>query len=62
MQYFPLSSRGRPLSRPWKAYAYNPRNGLFLSLGYYATKEEAGRRYNEWALKTYGPDAYLNPV
>lgn len=46
--------------KPWKAYGRQ--HGQFVCIGYFETKEEAGEAYNAWALRVYGPTAYLNPV
>ena len=46
--------------KPWKAYITH--HGEVVTIGYFATKEEAAQAYNEYALRIYGPEAYLNPV
>jgi hypothetical protein len=47
-----------PLKRPWKAYMRQ--HGQYVGLGYFATKEEAGRAYDSEARRFFGPDTYLN--
>ena len=47
-------------NKPWKAYGRH--HGQYVCIGYFATKGEAAAAYNEWALKAYGPTAYLNPL
>lgn len=49
-----------PLNKPWKTYAR--KNGQYHLIGYFATKQEAAKRYNEAAVKIHGPDTYLNPI
>ena len=53
--YFPRSSK-----KPWKAYGRH--HGQYVCIGYFPTKEDAAKAYNEWALRAYGPDTYLNSL
>jgi hypothetical protein len=46
--------------KPWKAYGRH--HAMYVTIGYFATKEEAAKAYNLWALKIYGPKAYFNPI
>jgi hypothetical protein len=48
------------LKKPWKAYLR--KNGQYVCLGYFATKEDAARAYDAEAIRVYGPDTYLNRV
>lgn len=53
--YFP-----RCKSKPWKAYIR--RHGMYLCIGYFATKVEAAAAYNRKAKEFFGERAWLNPV
>jgi len=46
--------------KPWKAYIRH--HGMFLSLGYFRTKEEAAAEYNKAAKKYVGSGARLNKL
>lgn len=46
--------------KPWKAYIRQ--HGMYFTLGYFPTKEDAARRYNSEAMRIHGFDTYLNPV
>lgn len=46
--------------KPWKAYGRH--HGQYVTIGYFASKVEAGRAYNAWAKKARGPDTFLNPL
>ena len=54
----PLDSKGNPLRKPWKAYYRH--HGQFVCIGYFATKEEAGRAYDAKALQIHGKGTFLN--
>ena len=45
---------------PWRAYTRVM--GKRIWLGYYATQEEAGQAYNEYAAREFGEFAYLNEI
>lgn len=47
-------------SKPWVARAYD--RGQNIHLGYFATKLEAARAYNEAAVRLYGEFASLNDL
>jgi hypothetical protein len=57
-----VNTRGErvPLERPWRAYITH--QGRMVTIGYFATKDEAARAYNIQALQFYGEEAWLNPV
>lgn len=44
----------------WKAYLRQ--SGMYVCLGYYASKEEAAAAYNRKARQLFGPTAYQNPL
>lgn len=44
--------------RPWMASIRV--NGRAKHLGVYRTEEDAGRAYDQWALRIYGPGAFTN--
>lgn len=46
--------------RPWRAYTRVL--GKRIWLGYYATEDEAGKAYNDYAQKEFGEFAYLNDI
>jgi len=48
------------LLRPWRAIA--KLNGKRISLGYYATEEEAASAYNAYASKVFGQFACVNEL
>src|SRR5436190_3268451 len=65
VQYLPVKfitqdGQIKTVRKPWRAYA--TRYGQQISLGYFTTKWEAAKAYNEWAIKVYGPGTWLNPV
>ena len=49
-----------PLARPFKAYGRH--HGQYITIGYFTTKEEAGKAYNRWAKSFRGEGTYLNPL
>ncbi len=51
--YFPRCTK-----KPWKAYIR--KNGWYLCIGYFPTKEQAAEAYNREAKKHYGRGCYLN--
>lgn len=54
-----LYNRNTP-KNPWKAYINH--NGSRVIIGYFPTKEEAAKAYNEVALKIHGTNTYLNHI
>lgn len=57
-KYKGVSNRGGKLAKPWRAYVSD--NGKFVSLGYFATDEEAARAYDLKARELFGDYAALN--
>ena len=58
--YTPTTMNRKRERVPWKAYIR--KNGWYLCIGYFATKEEAAGAYNREAIRVYGPETFLNPV
>ena len=48
------------IKRPWRTYTTV--NNKRIWLGYYATEDEAGQAYNDYASKHFGEFACLNVI
>lgn len=46
--------------KPWKAYCRH--HGMYLTIGYFETAEEAAAAYNRKAKEIFGEKAWLNPI